>query len=212
MKKTRYYSRILTLLIAFASLPLFGCGGTRIKVINTELKVSNIIKQPYINNVGEGYSEEIQNNVYYRFDFETDMSLIELADGMTSLVQTRVKFIKSGREVAYAIARGPYSISQHKSTLNENMIGNYYSALFFKFFKFRISETGERIPIEEVDFDYLEIQVVFPSMMLGYHFQSNITTYNRDYVLKQMSKERETLSIVDHKKEAREKRAMESRK
>jgi len=210
MKKTLYFSRILTLLFAFTSFPLFGCSGIQIKLINTELKVSNIIKQPYINNV-EGYSEEIKNDVYYRFDFETDMPLIELAGGIASRVQTRLKFTKGGKEVFYDIQHGPYSISENR-TLNENLRENRYSSLFLRSLAYYSHETRLSKPIEELDFDYMEIKVVFPVPILGYVFQSNITTYSRDYVLKQMSKERETLSIVDHKKEAREKRAMESRK
>lgn len=184
MKRFIFNTRFLLVCLPIILFIFSGCSGKKIQLINTELKVSNVVER--------------HSNTYYRFDFETNIPLFELVKNVGLHTQVHFKFTKNGEQVfsdgAYA-----YSISANKLTLAKNIQGDHYTALFFKAFEFRLSETRFRKPIEELDFDYLEIQVVYPTMtpFYPYLFQSNITTYSRAYFLEQMSRERETLTIIE---------------
>lgn len=180
--KTRYIKCSVIFLWLFVFM-LSGCKEDKIKFITPELKVSNVVV--------EGDSSD----VYFKFDFGTSLPLLELSDGTTSLIQTRVKLFKNEDEILHSIARGPYSFSRDQLVIKEGVGGNRYSALFFKSLEVRSSETGKSTSILDVNYDYLKIQVVYPRMGMRPKFISNVATFSRDQVLSILSKNRDTVKF-----------------
>lgn len=199
MKTMNSTTKVLFFCLSLIPFFLLGCSGKRIKLINTELKVSNIGGNPYALPLEDNSSEEQANQPYYRFDFETDVPLFSRPDHGAFLVQVRLSFWKNGEKIFSSFGTGPHSISQNPSALHRVMRGDRYVTLFFRSLGFRKDRALLKSPIEDLDFDYLEIQIVSPTMTPFYPrlFQSNITTYSRAYFLEQMSKKRETLTIVE---------------
>ncbi|ABC29001.1 hypothetical protein HCH_02173 [Hahella chejuensis KCTC 2396] len=115
---------------------------------------------------------------YLFFSFQSESPQI---DTQENLLQLRVNLVKGDKITAYSIGRGPYVTDGTKLELHKKN-GSSYAAFDFKELKLYLDDGG-KVPLSNVDFDYIEIQLTHPLMGLGSEFTSNKLTFQRKDIL-----------------------------
>lgn len=130
---------------------------------------------------------------YLRFDFNTLMSPSELAD-IKSLLQVRATFMKDGVVIAKDIASGPFLVINSNS--NEAEKGGSYSAYIFKSLKVGVRNLKKITSLDKLDYDSLNLIVVYPVMGGGLKYSSDVFIYTREELSNAISSSKSEVILI----------------
>ena len=132
------------------------------------------------------YDELLESTPYLRIVFSAPEKFEEQVDDPLRL-HIRVRVVKKGVSKFDTSASADFIQYSSDSVSDEHE----YEAYFFKSLKAISQEAGKSISLDQIEYDALEVQVVYPVMVLGTRIESNIVKIPKSLVDEALAKPRE---------------------
>ncbi len=147
---------------------LIGCAEKSITIEKKGLSIVSVTL-----NKGE---EIFDKDVFLRFDFTTDEPLLDIVPD-PSMLQLRVMLTRNGNTMYHSIASSPFLIKN--DGIGDIYKNRAYSAYFFKSLTVDSDSLTKPLLVQSVNYENLDIKLVYPVMGLGTKYKSNVISYSK---------------------------------